>query len=236
MGPLEKVLKQATTASSGGAELTPLMFALVVSLQMLMGGVLALHIRYLFRHCSATASSTDSISRTFPLLTVITTAVIAVLKPSLTLALGLVGALSIVRFRAAIKEPEELVYLFLCIALGLALGASQPWLAVSLVVVATVFVVGMHRFEKFNRGQQILLTISGEASLHFANTDSAVLQAVDAVVDSYEMQRYDVENGRGQVRVVLPTVDEKQTREIIGQLRDRLPECEMSYVNLSASI
>ena len=48
--------------------------------------------------------------------------IITVVKSSLALSLGLVGALSIVRFRAAIKEPEELAYLFLTIAIGLALG------------------------------------------------------------------------------------------------------------------
>ena len=51
--------------------------------------------------------------------------VIAVVKSSLALSLGLVGALSIVRFRTPIKEPEELAYIFLAIALGLCLGADQ---------------------------------------------------------------------------------------------------------------
>ena len=51
-------------------------------------------------------------------LAIITTLVITVIKFSLALSLGLVGALSIVRFRAAIKEPEELVFLFLIISIG----------------------------------------------------------------------------------------------------------------------
>lgn len=52
-------------------------------------------------------------------------------ESSLALSLGLVGALSIVRFRAAIKEPEEIVYLFFCIALGLALGAEYYMLPIA---------------------------------------------------------------------------------------------------------
>ena len=51
--------------------------------------------------------------------------IITIVKSSLALSLGLVGALSIVRFRAAIKEPEELAYLFLNIAIGLGMGADQ---------------------------------------------------------------------------------------------------------------
>ena len=51
--------------------------------------------------------------------------VITVVKSSLALSLGLVGALSIVRFRTPIKEPEELAYIFVSIAVGLCLGADQ---------------------------------------------------------------------------------------------------------------
>ena len=51
--------------------------------------------------------------------------IITIVKSSLALSLGLVGALSIVRFRTPVKEPEELTYLFLAIAAGLGLGAGQ---------------------------------------------------------------------------------------------------------------
>lgn len=56
--------------------------------------------------------------------------IIMIVKSSIALSLGLVGALSIVRFRAAIKDPEELTYLFIVIGIGLAGGANQPVLAV----------------------------------------------------------------------------------------------------------
>lgn len=63
-------------------------------------------------------------------LALTTMLMIYVVKSSVALSLGLVGALSIVRFRAAIKEPEELIYLFLCIALGLAAGANEIVIAI----------------------------------------------------------------------------------------------------------
>jgi len=59
--------------------------------------------------------------------------IITIVKSSIALSLGLVGALSIVRFRAAIKDPEELTYLFLVIGVGLAAGANQPLLAITAV-------------------------------------------------------------------------------------------------------
>ena len=64
-----------------------------------------------------TPYQTNIFFKNFTSLTLITTLIITVVKSSLALSLGLVGALSIVRFRAAIKEPEELVYLFICIAI-----------------------------------------------------------------------------------------------------------------------
>jgi uncharacterized membrane protein YhiD involved in acid resistance len=63
--------------------------------------------------------------------------VITVVKFSLALSLGLVGALSIVRFRAAIKEPEELVYLFFIIGIGLANGANQFLVS----IICTFFII-----------------------------------------------------------------------------------------------
>ena len=111
---------------------------LTIAVYLLIGGLLALYIRFLYRRCNSSLSDADSVARIFPALTMVTIGVIAVVKSSLALSLGLVGALSIVRFRAAIKEPEELVYLFLCIGVGLALGASQPLLAVALFVNAVI--------------------------------------------------------------------------------------------------
>ena len=70
-----------------------------------------------------------------PVIALTTLLVITVVKSSLALSLGLVGALSIVRFRTPIKEPEELAYIFLAIAVGLSLGADQREAAALGVVV-----------------------------------------------------------------------------------------------------
>jgi len=69
-----------------------------------------------------------------PILTGIIFLIIVVVKTSLALSLGLVGALSIVRFRTPIKEPEELVYLFLAIAIGLGFGAGFALITTVIVI------------------------------------------------------------------------------------------------------
>ncbi len=208
--------------------------ALSLCIYMLIAAVFALYVRLLFRRFSTSASDTDSISRVFPLLALVTTAVIAVVKSSLALSLGLVGALSIVRFRAAIKDPEELVYLFLCIAIGLALGAEQPLLACALVAIATCVITCMSFFNRGTRQQRLLLTITGESDEYFAGEDANVVTTLDSLVERYTLQRFDVENGRGQMRVVLDESSPQRTAELMVKLRQKLPNCELSYVNLNS--
>ena len=88
--------------------------------------------------------------------------VISIVKSSLALSLGLVGALSIVRFRAAIKEPEELVYLFLAISIGLGFGANQG----AVTTLAFLIISGMVVLTNINKKpadyQNLHLSVSYE--------------------------------------------------------------------------
>ena len=93
---------------------------------------------------SRSLNDKEHFSEIFVPLAIITTLVITVVKFSLALSLGLVGALSIVRFRAAIKEPEELVYLFFVIGIGLANGANQ-FLIASIATIITVTILYLRK-------------------------------------------------------------------------------------------
>jgi len=93
---------------------------------------------YLKRSFSLTGKT--HIASILPILSIIVFLVIIVVKSSLALSLGLVGALSIVRFRTPIKEPEELVYLFLAIAIGLGYGAGQTLITTILVCLILIII------------------------------------------------------------------------------------------------
>jgi hypothetical protein len=203
-----------------------------LTLYLIVAGLLSLYLRWVYRCCGASASDAESITRIFPLLTIVTTGVIIVVKSSLALSLGLVGALSIVRFRAAIKEPEELVYLFLCIAVGLSLGADQPIFALLLVSVASLFAFGIHKFSGGDQ-QRVMLTVTGDADIHFA-ADSNAFQRVRDAVGSCTIHRLEIENGRGQLRVLLPRHDAAGFDAIIARIRKDLPDCELSFVNMDS--
>jgi len=106
--------------------------------------ILAFLIKLSYVKISRSLNDKEHFSEIFVPLAIITTLVITVIKFSLALSLGLVGALSIVRFRAAIKEPEELVYLFFIIGIGLANGANQFFIA----IIATFITVTILYFRK----------------------------------------------------------------------------------------
>ena len=122
--------------------LTNLVISLLTSI------VCAYVIKIVYLKYAKTLNNKENFSDVFILLSITTTIVITVVKFSLALSLGLVGALSIVRFRAAIKEPEELVYLFMIIGIGLASGSAQFEVAFILTGAAFVIIFVSDKFSK----------------------------------------------------------------------------------------
>lgn len=204
--------------------------ALTLAIYLLIGGLLAVYVRTLYSRTSRNPAA-DSVARVFPLLTLVTITVISVVKTSLALSLGLVGALSIVRFRAAIKDPEELVYLFLCIGIGLALGAEAPWLALVLVVVATLFVLVFDRMRSSSGAGEGFLTVVGPASRYLGDGAESALGAVRRTCPNMVVQRCEVDGGEGQLRVQLRGVRDGDAPNIVGALRTSLPDCHISFVD-----
>ena len=117
----------------------PLSVGMLV-INLAVGVVLALALRWHFERFGSTLSNRSEFAQVFPLIVLTTVLIISVVKSSLALSLGLVGALSIVRFRTPIKEPEELAYLFMAIAMGLGLGADQlvPTVVASVIILAVI--------------------------------------------------------------------------------------------------
>ena len=103
----------------------------------------------------------QELSFVLPVICLTTLLVISVVKSSLALSLGLVGALSIVRFRTPIKEPEELAYIFLAIALGLALGADQREVAAFSIPAVLGFIsISSFLFKRRNESNgNLLMTV-----------------------------------------------------------------------------
>lgn len=134
-----------------------------------LAAVLCAFLGLLYVRYGSTLSNRRAFARNFVLLGMTTMVIITVVKSSLALSLGLVGALSIVRFRAAIKEPEELAFLFLVIAVGLGLGADQRLITLAAVAVISLAILVRSMPNRRQAIRNLHVTIStsdpGEARL-----------------------------------------------------------------------
>jgi hypothetical protein len=135
-------------------------FVLSLGLSALLGALVGqVYVR--FGH---SISNRTLFARNFLLVTVTTTLIISIVKSSLALSLGLVGALSIVRFRAAIKEPEELAFLFLAISVGLGLGAGQALLTLVALVLIIGFIAIRGAISRTPSRPNLYVTVTGPSS------------------------------------------------------------------------
>lgn len=130
----------STLQGNDASLLVPRLALSSVAISMMACATVALVLRAHFVWF-ATRSTGDrgQFGNTLVMVALATTLVILTIKSSLALSLGLVGALSVIRFRTPVKEPEELAYLFLAVGLGVGMGAEvvvETSLAFAVVLVA----------------------------------------------------------------------------------------------------
>jgi len=132
------------------------------ALNVALAAVLAWILSRIYVAFGESLSNRQQFGRNFMLVATTTVLIISIVKSSLALSLGLVGALSIVRFRAAIKEPEELAYLFLNIAIGLGLGADQRVVTLVAFFVIAALIVVFHWSRRGGPNQNLYLTVDSQ--------------------------------------------------------------------------
>jgi hypothetical protein len=102
-----------------------------ILINVLLSAAMSYLIYLVYVRYGSSLSNRKHFGSSFLLITICTCLIIALIKSSIALSLGLVGALSIIRFRTAIKEPQELTYIFFCIAMGLGFGANERLVTLS---------------------------------------------------------------------------------------------------------
>ena len=146
---------------------------------ILVSAFLAFIVKLTYIKISRTLNDREYFSDTFIPLAIVTTLVITVVKFSLALSLGLVGALSIVRFRAAIKEPEELVYLFLVIGIGLANGANQFLVSMICTFLIILILFIKKYFDNKKNDQNLSDSSVNVMQIEIANSKEGIEKTID---------------------------------------------------------
>ena len=132
---------------------------LVVTLGMAVA--MGLFIYVIYRLTAKGSFYNRDFNKSLATLPVITAGIMLAMQSNLVISLGMVGALSIVRFRNAVKDPADLTFLFWSISMGIIVGAGLFELAVMLSLVATVLVMGLDLIPTFRA--PCLLVVSGES-------------------------------------------------------------------------
>ncbi len=154
-------------------------------------------------------------SKTFnialPCLTLITTAIILTIQSSIVVSLGMVGALSIVRFRTAIKEPMDLVFLFWAISNGIICGAGLAEIACVLTFVMTIFLFVLDRCPVARAPKILMVNAEGYDS------EEAVIACVKKFCRYFTVKSRSLSNGNVDLVIEVRTDREGElAREIAG--------------------
>jgi len=157
-------------------------------LNLILCLILSLIIRSYYINYSNSLTGKLHLGQIIPILSAVVFLVIVVVKSSLALSLGLVGALSIVRFRTPIKEPEELVYLFLSISVGLGFGAGYSLLTIMIVFIILVFNYFFLKQKKTIKTNEYNLIIEiNDDELNF----NLIIEKISVFCDSIKFIRID---------------------------------------------
>lgn len=130
-----------------------------IAVCMIITTLIAAYIFILYRMLNRQSFYNKNFNLALPALAIITAAIILTIQSSIIISLGMVGALSIVRFRTAIKDPMDLVFLFWSISIGIVCGAGFAIIAVIASVVLTCILLLADRLP-IAKAPQILLVNS----------------------------------------------------------------------------
>ena len=181
------IFKKSFLQGYSTIELTPkgIIVALCFSL------VLGVYIFFCYRFLTRRTFYSKNFNISLVCMSLITTAIILTIQSSVVVSLGMVGALSIVRFRTAIKEPMDLVFLYWAISVGIICGAGLSEIAIILSVVVTIAVLILNVIP-LGRAPMILV-ISAEND---KETNKAIRQVVRKYSRFYSEKSRNISGGQ----------------------------------------
>jgi len=199
-------------------------FVFSVVLSFLLSSILS----KVYKRQSNTFSNPEILARIFPILSIGTTIIIYVIKSSLALSLGLVGALSIVRFRTPIKEPEELTYIFLTIGLGLACGANQYSVAIISLALLIIFI---YLNKKLNSRKYLQNNVSISINGISISDINKIIELISQYSFSVNFHNLSTNNEKLNIRLSFVPKNFDQINKITAELNKVFPESSFTIMD-----
>lgn len=205
---LQDVLKSSVvdTFSDQFSSLTPWMMVQALIMGLVVGAIVAIVYRRAYRG----VLYSPTFALTLVMLTVITTPVVMCIRSNISLSMGMVGALSIVRFRTAVKDPLDTAYMFWALTMGILLGAGFYMIGFVVAIGISIIVLLM-TFVKLPSSTSYLLV------LHY---DDAATQGIQNVLSrvKYRRLRSQTVTQNGAEMTIELRIGERQ--DIISQMLD----------------
>ncbi len=196
MNTFSDIFKKSFLEGYASVELSAKQIVIVIFFALLIG----LYIYATYRFLTKKTFYSKSFNISLVLMSVITAAVILTVQSSVVISLGMVGALSIVRFRTAVKDPMDLAFLFWAISAGIICGAGLVEIAIILSVIATIVIFALDRIPVI-KTPMILVVNAG------ADSDAEILEKIRENTSYYEEKSRVITDG------VLELVYELRTKD-----------------------
>lgn len=153
---IKDIIKKSVV-DSFSADISQTQFWVILLFTLAIGA----YIFFIYRYVSRDSFYSKDFNRTLVLMALVTTGIVYAMQSNLVISLGMVGALSIVRFRNAVKDPMDLVFLFWSISVGIINGAGLYEVAIELSLVITLAIIVLD-FVPSPRAKLILVVNSSE--------------------------------------------------------------------------
>ena len=148
---------------------------LTIVFSLVLAFAVGLFIAFVYRKNYRGVMYSNNFVLTLVMMTLITCPVVMCIKESIQLSMGMVGALSIVRFRTAVKEPLDTAYMFWALTMGILLGAGQFFLTAVTVVGIAILLTVLVRIQSGKLNSYLLVVRMANGS------EKAVAQAVNGL-------------------------------------------------------
>ncbi len=155
---VKSILKNDSTISEFFASQFENLTPWKILIGLVVGCIGGLVIAFVYRRCYRGVLYSPTFAMTLMMLTLITTPVVMCIKSNIALSMGMVGALSIVRFRTAVKDPMDTAYMFWSLTMGILLGAELYVHAIAVALGISVILMVM-TFVRFRNPNSYLLVV-----------------------------------------------------------------------------
>ena len=194
-----------------------------IAATLIVTALLALYIFAIYRLVTRKVFYSKNFNISLAVMSLITAAIILAMQSNLVISLGMVGALSIVRFRTAIKDPMDLAFLFWSISIGIICGAGLYEIALVTSVGVTVFILVLDMVP-VGKAPMMLVVNSSEM-----NGEKAVLDVVGKYARYYKVKSRNLSKGRLDLVIELKVKEESALVSEVAALDGMLSASMISH-------